>query len=61
MPEEKKGFLEGYRKVIVGLVAMAVGVWLISTGHPTEGVTIFLAGLTAVCGGTIADKLIKKK
>jgi len=61
MPEQKKNFLEGWRKIIAGLIAMIVGVYLMTQGHITEGVTVFLTGLAAVCGGTVVDKILNKK
>jgi len=61
MPEQKKEFLEGKRKVIAGMIAMATGIYLMTQGYIKEGVTVLLAGLAMVGGGTVADKLLKKK
>ena len=60
MAEEKKAPLEGWRKLIAGLVAMALGVYLITQGHITEGVGVFIAGLGIVVGGNIYDKKHEK-
>ena len=61
MPEENKNFLKGWRKIIAGIIAMITGIYLMTQGHVAEGVTVFLAGLAAVCGGTVVDKILNKK
>ena len=60
MPE-KKPPLEGWRKMIIGIVLVATGVYVGITGDWSTGLKLIGMGAAVFVGGNIADKIVNNK
>ena len=51
--------LNGWKKMVLGLVLIVAGLYLIATGDKETGMTLILTGAALFGIGNIADKMIK--